>query len=128
MSCYKPCMPERHPLNDSDVIASREYRRAGSEEVIHVRLAAPKKRASDGRYECRAEISHNEELWVWPMVGADAFEALLLALSIIETDLGLIVRDDEKAVTWVGGDTPGIGLLKDLVHYLERPAGRPTKP
>lgn len=78
------------PLGDSEVIAVREYRIEGTSppESVLVRLGAPKRREHpDGGFECGAEIRESGRIWVRRLIGTDEFEALQLALRLIEVDL-----------------------------------------
>jgi hypothetical protein len=107
-------MPRSEPLQYGEVLLSREYTITRDEEQhrVQVRLAIPQKQ-SDGRYECGAELTHNGLVWVWPMNGADALQALILALKMIDLELELISRGDSAAIQWLGGTERGPGLWED---------------
>lgn len=80
------------PLADNEVIAVREYAIKGTLplELVLIRLGKPTVRASDGKHECGTEIVEGGRVWVRRVIGEDAFEALQLALRLIETDLNHI--------------------------------------
>jgi hypothetical protein len=110
-------MPRKEPLHDADVIATREYVVEGADppETVRVRLAMPRP-TSDGRFECGAEVANRGEVWVWPMNGVDALQAMILAISMIETDLQLIARHRSGRLLWSGSNDDGLGLLDELLQ------------
>ena len=61
------------PLSDDEVIATRAYNLANDpdHEVVLVRLGRPRRRESDGLFECGAEINESGRIWVRRLLGAD---------------------------------------------------------
>jgi hypothetical protein len=98
--------PRRDPaLKSDEVIACRRYVVIGSDpaEVITVKIGKPRLRKSHGRYECGAEISESGRRWVRYVNGADADEALQLALVLIGTDMSHISGQLKGALSWLEG-------------------------
>jgi hypothetical protein len=115
------------PLEDSEVIAVREYFVEGTSppDLVVVRLGKPRLRDFDGKYECGTEISEGGRVWVRRMVGDDAFEALQLALRLVGTDLNHIndqLFSQASCPLWSNGDR------RDLVLPVYSPWPKRTKP
>jgi hypothetical protein len=99
-------------LDDDEVIAARRYRITGTSppEFVTIRIGLPKPRASDGRYECGAEIREGGRVWVRLLNGIDAFEALQLALMLIGTDLNHINQQLNGLLSWRDGKTSSLAF------------------
>jgi hypothetical protein len=52
------------------------------------------------------------------MNGADALEAMILAISMIEIDLQLIARHRTGKLLWSVNNDGGLGLLEDSVRQF----------
>ena len=102
-------------LNESDVLAAREYTLQSQIDCsprIVVRIGYPTK-GDDGYYICVAEIIHGNVVSTKPMSGVDAFEALQLALSIIEIELEDIRNQSQGQLSWNGGERFDLGFPLD---------------
>lgn len=98
-------------LANHEVMAAREYIVAGHQpRSILVRIGFPKRRATDGRYECVAEIDEGHLVSSKPMNGVDAVEALELAILMIGTELQCIQEHAEGPLTWLDGKRRDLGF------------------
>jgi len=72
---------------------------------VPCRFFRPSREGAD--YVCRYEIC-SQDLGPRDVCGVDGVQALLLAIQGAAADLLALVEDDEKRITWLGGD--GLGL------------------
>ncbi len=103
MSTDKARSPCRDaPLHDSEVIAVREYVIAGTtpHDLVLVHREKPTVRDSDGKYECGSEISEGGRIRVRRVLGNDEFDALQVALALIENDQ---LFPQQSYLVWDGG-------------------------
>jgi hypothetical protein len=96
---------ERSTLEASEILAEREYIVEGSAPLqkVVVRIGTPKRRPSDGRYECIMEVDEGTAVSVKPMNGVDAFESLFLAIMVIGIELSSIHRSKHHRLIWMNG-------------------------
>src|SRR4051812_20036624 len=96
-------------LEPETILASRLYHVEGDGGARELRVAiAVPVRLANGRYECRAEIGDGRQRVVRPLNGADAVEALLLAVINIGTELHLFVNAEHDHFTWRDGNEAGL--------------------
>lgn len=90
-------------------MAERRYSVEGlvSRTDLTIRIGFPTRKA-DGGFECQAEIGDGRTRVVRPMIGCDAFEALLLALKNIGIELTLFSDVTSDRFTWLGGQQTGL--------------------
>jgi hypothetical protein len=107
-------------LEDCSVLASREYRLHDSfpERKVIVRIGLPKPRLQDAQYECPVEIDDGVQIKVRPMIGADAFEALQMALVLVGTDLKSMAEQMGELV-WGNGQRRDIGFPVEPDYSLK---------
>jgi hypothetical protein len=99
------------PLEPEMILASRVYRVEGDNGGRDLRIAiAVPVRLPNGRYECRAEIGDEHRRVVRPLNGADALEALLLAVINIGSELHLFTNVGADQFTWLAGNEVGLGF------------------
>lgn len=94
----------------SELLAERKYLLASggrSEETV-VQMSAPRQRAEDGRWICRAAVIEESGASVKPMNGVDAFEAIQLVLELIGVELRFIAETKQGILTWLDGRQTGV--------------------
>lgn len=93
-----------------NVIAEREfeYQAPGAEspQTIVVRLGRPEPDGNDWRVPFELRGPGPDEVRSAAMWGVDSMQALVLALGIIRTELGIYAR--RGRLTWLGGDELGL--------------------
>jgi hypothetical protein len=99
-------------LECMEVMATREYfgKGASSNRKIIVRIGFPRQRSDDERFECVAEIDDGEEVSSKAMNGADAFEALQLALALIGVELKYLTDYHGGDFVWLQGQRNDLGF------------------
>ena len=97
---------------DDDVMAEREYTLPESDPPISITitLRQPRKRQSDGRFECEVTIIDPDNTDVRRMNGEDAFEALQLGLIYLGTTVKHINEQHDGALTWRTTHPEDLGL------------------
>jgi hypothetical protein len=97
-------------LAAAEIVAERAYiaRGKGWEILITARIGLPRLGA-DGRYECGAELEEPDRTTLRYMNGADAIEALQLAIIILGVDLKHINEQLGGSLQWSGAES-GLGL------------------
>lgn len=100
------------PITPEELLAERRYRLEcqGRTTEILVQVAIPRMRQEDGRWICRAVVVEGESVSSKPMNGADAFEALQLALNVVGVELWSIVDESKGTISWLDGQMTGLGM------------------
>lgn len=100
-------------VNDTTVILERIFTVDGVETSC--RIFGP---AYDGQdFSCRYEIGWNEGVRSRESWGVDAFQALLLAMQAVHTDLLVARKEDGREVLWLGQQNLGLPIpetIRDL--------------
>jgi hypothetical protein len=110
--------PQRRRLKSAEVLARREYLLTNSRRKVLVQLGKPRKIRGQKRFEWPVEIDGK----LYPVNGADAFEALQLAIIMIGTDLKHI--DESFGVIWPGHERGDLGFPAYPDYSLSRIIGR----
>ena len=113
-------MPRRDPaIKTDEIMAERRYavESRGAKKNVMIKIGFPAKRGND-YFECQAEIGDEVNRIVRPMRGRDAFEAIFLAISMIEVELNLLTDVSQDKVSWLNGQEIGLQVPTAPDHSL----------
>lgn len=97
-------------LRSRDVIAERTYSTPEGDFTVRVRIGRPRRIVGTAMYSCIAELREPGRVWSRALVGADAFEALQVALVTLGVDLQHISELLGRRLVWPGSVGEALGL------------------
>lgn len=84
-------------------ISNREYKIKGQDSKITITLGKPQKNPKASDYYCPYKISAFNKEEVRKIFGVDGFQAMHLALKIIDAELRGIIQKKAMELEWDGG-------------------------
>lgn len=97
-------------LRSRDVIAERTYSTEEQDFTVTVQIGRPRRVAGSAHYQCITELREPGRVWIWPLVGSDAFEAIQSALAMLGTNLKHIEELLGCRLVWDGTAQETLGF------------------
>ena len=96
-----------------EIIAKRSLRivnRDGERSEAEVFLGKPQTKGNSKGFLATYQINYLGEIRIWYAAGVDAFQALQLAMKMINVELGVIERVNSIKISWEGDASGKLGF------------------